>query len=342
MDKDDEVVKTEEDNELEFDSAWSEATADKSKESDDDLDKDLNADESLEDGEENSKADSGDEESDDEEKVDSDASDVTEGDDDSDDEDDDADERTPEELREELKAVEQKLRSAEGRLQSAGKTEIQVEELTKQKNDLLDVLKKGNSSAAISKDGEGKAGSENGDGDEIIPEGFTPEEWGEYKEDFPKQAKLALAQEKRLRAADVKLESAEKLAETASQAAALAEFNQPILSKHADYEEICREPAELQKFIDSQSPALKRAYEGIVESGTQGEIIDLIDRFKKSLPAGDKKTANEDNSKNSDKAAKAKKALAVKSSKSSSPNVNKGEKDMDDFDAAWDERNGKK
>jgi len=332
--KDDEldIEKTEEESELEFDSAWGDATSDKSKESDDNLDGDLDVDAALNDGDEKSKADSDDEDEDD-------ASDIG-GDDDSDDE--DADDRTPEELKDELKAVEQKLRSAEGRLQSAGKTEIQVEELTKQKNDLLDVLKKGSSSAAISKDGEGEAGSENGGEDEIIPEGFTPEEWGEYKEDYPKQAKLAQAQEKRLRAADAKLESAEKLAETASQATAMAEFNQPILSKHADYDEICREPAELQKFISEQSPALKRAYESIVESGTQGEIIDLIDRFKKSLPAGDKKTVDEDNPKNSDKAAKAKKALAVKSSKSSSPNVHKGEKDMDDFDAAWDERNGKK
>ena len=312
----DEDLNVAQDEDADFDAGWDEVDAAAPSTTDDDHDEDTDINPDAEDDDAGEDIDNDDEVADDE---------VVDG-------------ITEKELKQELANVQQKLRSAQGRLRSTDKLQTQFEELTRQKDELLALISKGHP-VATSKDGDRGATSESGD-EEIIPSGYTREEWESYQEDFPVQAKREVEREKEMRALKSETESVKQAADAAAAKAARSEFEKPILEKHPDYHQIEKDPGELLDFIESQSPATKRAYMDVVNMGSQEEVIDLLDQFKASKTTPDDTGTEEDiPAKSGDSSNKAAKAMAVRSQSKSSPNVKKSRVDMDDFDAGWDEAN---
>jgi radical SAM superfamily enzyme with C-terminal helix-hairpin-helix motif len=95
-----------------------------------------------------------------------------------------------------------------------------------------------------------------------------------------------------------------------------------IAAVHPDWEDVHNDPA-FSEWVDSQPSYLRRAFAQVIESGTPGEVIEMLTFYKDSKKP---KTPN---------GAKVQAATAVKVPRGSLP-VKRGPA-ADDFDSAWDE-----
>ena len=164
----------------------------------------------------------------------------------------------------------------------------------------------------------------------VLPKGWTPEDWDDYRSDNPVGAELFESQNREV----------EQLKETVNRSShdqemekAQREFNQTIMGKHPDYLELLDNQREdIRTFIESeQNPLLKQAYQGIYQQGTADQVSELVTAYKASRDPSSTPQTNLQQRRVQD-------ALAV-SSRSSSPNPGKGKSgipDENDFDAAWE------
>lgn len=106
------------------------------------------------------------------------------------------------------------------------------------------------------------------------------------------------------------------------------QFENAVRSKVPEYDDIMdNRSEELNAFIESQSPAIRRAYQLTIESGTLDEVVDLLSHFKAEKLNPQQRTVER----------KADAAAAVKSRRAAIPMDKNGQASKDDFDAAWRE-----
>lgn len=250
-------------------------------------------------------------------------------------------------LNEEVAKLQQKIRSAEGRLakQESESLRNSVATMRDEIKKLQEIQK---SIAQPDKDDKAKAAStkSSGGNEEVIPTGFTKEEWTAYQADYPEYADAVLRQDKALRKdlvdAKQRLEKIEKADTEKQYEVARKEFNAGIIKAHPDYEQIeTQEADKVLAFIDAQEDPIEReVLRSIVERGSQQQIIGLVTRYKtwRDGPKPDA-TKQQTNTQTNDTTKKRiAGATAVPGRGGSRPDLNKsGAPDKDDFDGAWDE-----
>lgn len=221
---------------------------------------------------------------------------------------------------EDLEKLRQKLKSAEGRL---SKFEESVAEMRER-------LEK--SQPEPEKNPQAEDDKPNHNDGEFVPPGMDKDDWLDLQEDYPDTAKLLREKFTQEQANDRKIK--EQQAREADEEKAREAFRQHILNDHPDYDtEILPKMGDLKAFIAEQVSAVqKQQYERIFEAGTAAEVSALISDYKAAR--------GQSNPKPTDSTTATKRindALAVPAKGGSSPNLNKGRVDMDDYDAAYEE-----
>lgn len=250
-------------------------------------------------------------------------------------------------LNEEVSKLQQKIRSAEGRLAKQENENLRAS-VAAMKGDIQRLQEMQKSIAPPDKaDPKAKTTADKKTGDdEIVPEGFTKEDWATYQEDYPDYAKGLLSQEKARRRdlanAQQRIEKIEKADTDKQQEAARKEFNAGIIKAHPDYEQIeTQEADKVLAFIEAQEdPIEQEVLRSIVERGSQQQIIGLIGRYKVwrdgEKPSADKQTTNTQTNDTTKKRIVG--ATAVPGRGGSRPDLNKpGAPDKNDFDGAWEQ-----
>lgn len=262
-----------------------------------------------------------------------------------DDGEDDAEEETDFDavkLNDEIAKLQQKIRSAEGRLAKQESDSLRSSVATMKEE--IKKLQETQKLVAPSDDGAKgkKAADKTAADDEIVPDGFTKEEWAAYQNDFPEIARGLLTQEKarrrdvddaKQRIAKIEQASKEKQDEELRKA-----FDAEILKVHPDYKQIeTQEADKVIAFIKAQEdPIEQRVLFEIVESGSQKEIIGLMNRYK--VWRDGQKPSQKQPLTNGTTSKRIAGATAVPGRGGSRPDVSKsGAPDKDDFDGAWDE-----
>lgn len=170
--------------------------------------------------------------------------------------------------------LEQRLRSAQGRLAkdpSSERLAAQVAQLTGAIESLTDPASQLDDSAAAPASAAPALS-------EVVPDGWTAEEWREFIQDYPDDAQAILA---------AQVPAAEAQAAADAQAAAIKQerdnFLKPIVAAHPDYHEIVSAAnwPKFEQFVAAIDDDVKRAGAmRIIESGSAAEIIALVSQFK--------------------------------------------------------------
>lgn len=173
--------------------------------------------------------------------------------------------------------LQQRLRSAKGRLAKdpgSEKLAAQVAQLTRAIESLADPASLPAASAAAPASAAPAAA-------QVVPEGWTAEEWQSFAQDYPDDAADILAAqgpaEDTAQAAQAQVDAAHQALESRKQ------FNAPIVAAHPDYYEIVSAAnwPQFEQFIASIDDDVKRAGAmRIVESGSAAEIIALVSQYK--------------------------------------------------------------
>ena len=181
-------------------------------------------------------------------------------------------EETPEE---EVTKLQQKLKSAEGRL---NKFEESVEDMREQ-------LKKYEKPEASEDEPESTGDTDKSETDdsEFIPPGMDKDDWLDLQEDYPDTAKAL--KEKFQNETDLSSENKalkEKQEQLETEQEARAQFRKTILDVHSDYDSVIAPKLDdLQAFIKEQSSAvLQQSYQRIFETGTADEVNALVTDYK--------------------------------------------------------------
>lgn len=232
-------------------------------------------------------------------------------------------------IRGEVDKLQQRLRSAEGRLrnQHSEKLAGEVEQMRRQ----LEQMQK-------LQDGDHRrqpaAPSGPDDDAGFIPDGFNKEDWELFQRDFPDNAKAIKEQQQATGTVDQRLARLEQERAAREQEEARQKFEAPILAEHPDYREICeKQAADVMDFVKSIDDPLKRqGAELVIQQGTPEQIIALVSDFK-HWKAGKAKPGKPQTQPTRDPSA----ATAVPSRGGSRASVAaSGALHKDDYDAAWD------
>ena len=246
---------------------------------------------------------------------------------------------------EDLKALQQKLRSAEGRL---SKFEESVEEMRER----LKQQAKPADDNADDKSGSDTAGENQNNGSQdkppvddanFVPPGMDKDDWLDLQEDYPDTAKALkekFGNDQKLAKENKELKEDQKKAQEDKEA--FDAFRSEILDVHPDYDTaIVPHLEDVQTFIDEQSSAvIKQQYQRIFQAGSAQEINALVTDYKAARKTGSSDSPPPDNPDQSSSPPASKKvdaAMAVPSRGGGNPNLSKGKPDMDDYDSAWDE-----
>lgn len=157
----------------------------------------------------------------------------------------------------------------------------------------------------------------------------------EFKDEFPDLVKpLEIMAKKHAKIiADERLgevtPTLEKIQE-AQQLTAQEQFLAPIHEAHPDWKTF-HESGQLQEWIDTKPSLQKRVLSEVVINGTQAEIIEMFDTYKKEKNIKTQTPAN------TDKVDSELKDILAVPGKTAGPKADKP--DMSDFDAAWKEAN---
>ena len=216
--------------------------------------------------------------------------------------------------------LEQKIRSAEGRYQ---KSEEKLQEFQGSIQTMQQQLASLNENNANPDDTQ-DTGKEAQD---VVPEGWSKEEWDDFKDDQPVTAEL---HEKQTRQVQEIREDLEEYRTTKEAESLQTQFRGTVLEAHPDYDDLLKnERTHIETFINEQTnPIVKSAYQHVYEQGTADEVVQLVNDYKAVRP---------DSGHAQSKRSKADDALAI-TSRSASPNVShRGSVDPDDFEKAWDD-----
>lgn len=161
-----------------------------------------------------------------------------------------------------------------------------------------------------------------------LPEGWTQDDWDDYRSDNPVGAELYQSQNREV---EQLREQVSQTTQQQQQEQAQKEFNAAVMADHPDYLELLGNQREdIRTFIESESsPLLRQTYEGVYRQGTPEQVSELMTAFKASRPDSDRTNLQQ---------RRVQDALAVPG-KSPTPNANRpkgGAPGEDDFDSAWD------
>ena len=229
--------------------------------------------------------------------------------------DSDTGEQEPTPSREEL---EQKIRSAEGRYQKSEEKLQEFQESIQSMQQQLATLKETAPDPDESQD--------TGEDQDVVPDGWSKEEWDDFKDDQPVTAEL---QEQQIRQVQKIREDLDDYRTQKDAADFQEQFRNTVLSAHPDYDDLLKdERTHIEDFINQQTnPIVKQAYQHVYDQGTAEEVVQLVSDYK----------AVRSNSGHKSSISKVDQALAV-TGRSASPNVShRGTVDPDDFDQAWDD-----
>ena len=160
-----------------------------------------------------------------------------------------------------------------------------------------------------------------------LPEGWTQEDWDDYRSDNPVGAELFETQNREV----------EQLKETVNQNTqqqqmdkAQREFNSTVMTAHPDYLELLdNKRQDILSFIEAEpNPLLQQAYKGVYQQGTAEQVSELMTAYKANR--GNDSAPNLQQRRVQD-------ALAVPN-RSGNPNSKMGKNGLpgeDDFDSAW-------
>lgn len=221
----------------------------------------------------------------------------------------------------EIERLEQKIRSAEGRLRKQPNESLRqsIAEMRDQLNSLLDE----------------KSGG-------FIPDGYSKDEWETFKEDYPDYAANVEKQARETRETKRRLAKVEEEIESEKVQTARKQFLAPIIEAHPDYEDIVKnQSADIFKFVESiKSPIEREVMRAVIEKGTQGEIIDLLGRYKGWRNGGNtpqRRQQNDQSPRSSEINSRVKDLAAVPSRGSQPRAAAVRGRDLDDFDAGFEE-----
>lgn len=212
--------------------------------------------------------------------------------------------------------LEQKLRSAEGRYQ---KSEEKLREFESSIADMREQLASLNPVAGPDDD------QDTGEPEEVVPEGWSKEEWEDYKDDQPVTAEL---QEQQIRQVQKIREDLDTQRQQQEAKVFHEQFRSTVIAAHPDFDDLLNtQRTEIESFITSQTnPLVRDAYQRAYDQGTADEVVQLLGDYKQTRSPNGRRLSS-----------KAEEALAV-TGRGSQPNVGySGQSDPDDFDAAWED-----
>lgn len=214
-------------------------------------------------------------------------------------------------LRAELDKTTQRLRSAEGR---HSKFTSELESMRIRQKELEDQL------AAKDKPAPAEAPAAEDD-DDLDPEFVQAIEKRAQKLVKPVQEKLEQIEKQR--------EDAERRQREAEEQKAYEAFESSIRAQVPEYDQFMTDEgvAELEAFVEAQSPVLRRAYRLAIDNGTADEVVEMLTHFKRH------KT---ENSQQRDVDRKADAATAVPSRRTAIPMDKNSRSSKDNFDEAWE------
>ena len=229
---------------------------------------------------------------------------------------DEPDDDTPTQPDPERDKLEHQIKSAEGRYR---KSEERLNEFQQSIQSMQDRL------AQMDLDSQENPETEP-EPENIVPEGWSREEWQDYKDDQPVTAELYENQTREVQKVRDELDDYRRQDEVKS---FRQEFRNTVLDAHPDFDDLLeKEKDDINKFINDQdNPIVRDAYYRIYNEGSAEEVVQLLSDYKSARPEGGQQSTG----------SKVDEALAV-TGKSSRPNVSyQGRRDPDDFDSAWDE-----
>lgn len=212
--------------------------------------------------------------------------------------------------------LEHKLRSAEGRYR---KSEQKLQEFEHSIAEMRQQL----STMTAQSHPEPEPDSEP---EPLIPDGWSAEEWQDYKDDQPVTAEIQEQQIRKVQQLEGKIDSYQQDAEYQEQH---RRFRDTVLTAHPDFDDLlARQKDDIEHFIKTQeNPLLQQAYQQVYETGTAEQVVQLLNDYKhqQEAPKGQKLSA------------RAEQALAVAGHHSQPALKHSGRVNPDDFDAAWAE-----
>ena len=215
--------------------------------------------------------------------------------------------------------LEHKIKSAEGRYQ---KSEEKLQEFQQSIQSMQQQLESLNE-----KKPDPEPQDTGAEAQEVVPEGWSKDEWDDFKDDQPVTAEL---HEKQSRQVQLIREDLDDYRTKQDAVTHQEQFRNTVVTAHPDYDDLLKnERTQIEDFIEHQSnPIVKQAYQHVYEQGTADEVVQLVSDYKGVRPTkGQGKSSN----------STADEALAI-TGRSASPNVNhRGTTDQNDFDRAWDD-----
>ena len=161
----------------------------------------------------------------------------------------------------------------------------------------------------------------------VIPEGWSREDWDDYRNDQPVDAELHEQQTRQVNDLRDQLQQQQKDQEAERYN---RNFMKVVAGAHPDFEEIAvKNKADIEDFISSQTnPLMQSAYQKAYESGSAEEVVHLLTDYK---------AARLQDNGQARRRQKVEDALAVTGSPPSPAVGHTGHRDPDDFDQAWDD-----
>ena len=171
----------------------------------------------------------------------------------------------------------------------------------------------------------GPDGETSDDPQPVVPEGWSEDEWNDFKDDQPVTAEL---HEKQIRQVQEIKDNLNDYRTQTEAATFQEQFRSTVLAAHPDYDDLLKdERTHIEDFINQQAnPIVKQAYQHVYDEGTAEEVVQLVSDYKAVRGNGQSVSSR-----------KAKEAMAI-TGRAPSPNVgHRGRVDPDDFDQAWED-----
>lgn len=211
--------------------------------------------------------------------------------------------------------LEHKLRSAEGRYR---KSEQKLQEFEHSIADMRQQL------SAMTAPVNPEPEPENDP--PLMPDGWSAEEWQDYKDDQPVTAEI---QEQQIRKVQQLTDKIDTYQQDVEQHEQHRRFRDTVLTAHPDFDDLlASQKDDIEHFIKIQeNPLLRQAYQQVYDAGTAEQVVQLLTDYKHQQEAPKGQTLS----------ARAQQALAVAGHNSQPALTHSGRVNPDDFDAAWAE-----